>query len=231
MLWYKGWRETRFRGLFLLVIGSLWIVTLSRMNSAPRVGEQPIHLLRVLSIFWMAAPIMLAGAGVKTQPSLQTTKGIHVSMYFTLSLPITRFRLLAVRATMGVLGAIVVIASECLALWIVAPALGVHPTRSDGLEYFVTVSACALGFYCLSLLLATFLDDLWQIWGSMIVIGSLFWLSNTVAVPPSLNIFRAMGEASPLFTHAIPWAPISVSLGLGAVLFCVAVRIVQTHEY
>jgi hypothetical protein len=227
MLWYKAWLETRFRILFL-VFGSLLIApSLSRINSSSRV-EQLIHVLIYL---WISVPIMLAGAGIKTQAPLQTTKGLHGSMYFTLSLPVSRFRLLTVRATMGMLEVIVVIAGECLALWFVAPILGMHLTRSDALEYFAAVLVCALGFYCLSLLLTTFLDDLWQIWGSMIVIGFLFWLSNTSPVPQSLNFFRALADSSPLFTHTLPLTIMGVSLGAAAILFLAAVKVVQLREY
>jgi hypothetical protein len=35
-------------------------------------------------------------------------------------------------------------------------------------------------------------------------------LSKTVSVPPSLNIFRAMGASSPLLTHTLPWGSMGV---------------------
>ena len=236
MLWYKGWLETRFRVLALLgcVLLSMGIAARS-INSAPpspqamerRLNSSLLPLAFYLSII----PVILAGAGIKTQAPLQTRKGIHGSMYFTLSLPVTRVRLLLTRAGLGMLEAFGSIAVLCCVAWIIFPILRSHVTRSDLFAYWVTTSICASAFYCLSVLLATFLDDLWQIWGSMIVIGLLFWLSNAAPVPPSLNIFRAMGEASPLFTHTIPWVQMGIALGVGAVLFGIAAWVVQTHEY
>ena len=56
-------------------------------------------------------------------------------------------------------------------------------------------------------------------------------LSKAVSVPPSVNIFRAMGASSPLFTHTFPWASMGVSLVAAAILFLAAMRVVQTREY
>ena len=48
-----------------------------------------------------------------------------------------------------------------------------------------------------------------HVWGCVPLGG---YLSGTF-LPPSLNIFRAMGESSPLFTHMFPWASMAFSLG------------------
>jgi hypothetical protein len=53
-------------------------------------------------------------------------------------------------------------------------------------------------------------------------------------LPPRLaflNIFRAMGASSPLFTHAMPWASMAVSVGAGMVLLFAAARVIQLREY
>jgi hypothetical protein len=121
-------------------------------------------------------------------------------------------------------------ALSCVA-WFMFSALKVHLSGSDLFAYWVTVSTCTSTFYFLSVLLATFWDDLWQIWGSAIVILILRLLSTAVSVPSSFNIFRAMGQSSPLFTHTFPWASMGISLGAAAILFLAAIRVVQTHEY
>jgi len=60
---------------------------------------------------------------VATQPSFVASKGIHGSTLFTLSLPVTRLRLLSVRAAIGWLEGSGVIAVLCCALWFRSPAL------------------------------------------------------------------------------------------------------------
>jgi hypothetical protein len=59
----------------------------------------------------------------------------------------------------------------------------------------------------------------------------LWVLLSRPFLPPSLNIFRAMGQSSPLFTHTIPWASMGIALGAAAILLLAALKVVQTREY
>ena len=181
--------------------------------------------------FAAVVALMLAGAGIATQPALQATKGLHGSMYFTLSLPVSRFRLLAVRASIGWFATLGAITVRCCAIWILFPALRAIATPAEMFEYAVALGACASGLYFMSVLLATFLDDLWRVWGSMLVTVALLWLSDNTPLPASANIFRAMGEGSPLIAHSMPWTAMAFSLELAAILFFAALKVVQTREY
>src|SRR5215468_8504076 len=97
MLWKKGWYETRIRLLFVLaVVVVITIMTMSPSPPPPGAGIGP--LVGVTTIPAMLAALLLAGAGVKTQlGGLQRSKGLHGSMYYTLSLPVKRTRLFNVR--------------------------------------------------------------------------------------------------------------------------------------
>jgi hypothetical protein len=176
-------------------------------------------------------PILLAGAGINTQPALQATKGLHGSMLFTLSLPVSRFRLLAVRAGIGWVEMAAVIAAWCCAVWFLFPILRTTANAAETFEYAGTLVVCASGLYSASLLLATFLDDLWRLYGSLMVFGALWWLLNKTALPASINIFRAMGEGSPLIVHTMPWAALGWSVALAGVMFLVALKVAQAREY
>ncbi len=229
MLWYKGWLETRIR----LVMAFIWIgwflgAEYSRGLTAPAglVG------LAVGATFIAAvSPVLLAGAGITTQPAFQATKGLHGSTLFTLSLPVSRLRLLAVRAGLGWLVLAGMIGIMCSGIWILFPVLRARTTALEMLEYAAALLACASGFYSISVWLATFLDDLWRIYGTAIAIGALWLLLNKTPLPASLNVFRAMSEGSPLIAHAMPWTAMGVSLALAAVLFFAALKVVQTREY
>jgi hypothetical protein len=99
MLWYKGWLETRIRLLMAFIwIGWFLGAEYSRSLTTPAglVG------LAVGATFIAAlSPVLFAGAGITTQPAFQATKGLHGSTLFTLALPVSRLRLLAVRAGLG----------------------------------------------------------------------------------------------------------------------------------
>jgi hypothetical protein len=99
------------------------------------------------------------------------------------------------------------------------------------MEYAATLIAGASALYCFSVLLATFLDDQWRAWGSMIGSAAVWWLSIHTPLPASINIFHAMREGSPILAHTMPWTAMAFSLGLAAILFFAALKIVQTREY
>src|SRR6476660_2774569 len=100
MLWKKGWYETRTRLLFLLAL-VVAITVLTIMSPAPAAaGSGP--LVGAITTPAIGAALLLAGAGVKTQlGGLQRSKGLHGSMYYTLSLPVKRTRLFNVRVSLG----------------------------------------------------------------------------------------------------------------------------------
>ena len=108
MLWYKGWLETRFRILFMLFYAvfpiPLFTLTVPAANPAhPASLAAVAGSLGFFAFYYSIIPLMLAGSGIKTQADLQPRKGLHGSMYFTLSLPVSRFRLFATRAGLGML--------------------------------------------------------------------------------------------------------------------------------
>src|SRR5580704_6272504 len=140
MLWYKGWFETRFRILLALAFGIFFVAVMHNANPKTPAAEQ--GAAGVLAFYWAIAPFLLAGAGIRTQPSFQANKGLHGSMYFTLSMPISRFRLLAVRAALGMIETSVVIACVSCIAWVVVPAFKTHSTGSDLLAYWLAASVC-----------------------------------------------------------------------------------------
>jgi hypothetical protein len=116
-------------------------------------------------------------------------------------------------------------------VWLATPALRAAVGPFELLQQTATLIACASAPYCLSVLLATFLDDQWRVVGTMIGCFAFQWLSMDIPAPASINIFQAMGKDSPLFTHTMPWAPMAFSLTLAAILLFAALKIVQSREY
>jgi hypothetical protein len=94
----------------------------------------------------------------------------------------------------------------------------------------VTLIACTSALYFITVLLATFLNE-WRLQGSFIAYALLWWLPSHTPLPAAADIFRAMGEGSPLIAHTLPWTAMGVSLGLAAILFVTALKIVQRQEY
>jgi len=240
MLWYKGWLETRFRLLFVFgfyVVSLLAMSLVKPPQSSPFAKLAPQEQLRTFLGFGFAiypvamASLTLAAAGITTQSSFQQTKGLSGSTLFTLSLPVSRLRLLAIRAALGWLETAVFIGALCLLMPMALPHVRAAVKPEEIAAYAVTLIVCSTGIYAIPVLLATFLDDLGRMFGSVPVLAALWWLVRHTQLPASMDLFRAMGEASPLVAHTMPWMAMAFSLGLAAVLFFAAMKIVQRREY
>lgn len=223
MLWHKGWLETRFRWLFAMGLVALFSVVNRRVGESVMAGNAS-GLVAMLSL-------MLGGAGINTQPALQARKGLHGSTLFTLSLPVSRLRLLAVRAGLGWLELAIGIAAMCGGIWALSPALRAGAAPWEIPMQAATLIACASGLYSITVLLATFLDDFGRMWGSVMSFTALWWVQSHTSWPVSASVFWALTQGSPLIAHAIPWTAIAFSLGLAAILLCAALKIARTREY
>jgi hypothetical protein len=239
MLWMKNWMETRWWLLYCIgIFVAITALNYQTARLAPRPNPIPplqrlAVVLNIYSLFWIFPAVVLAGAGVKTQAPFQRKKGLHGSTHFTLSLPVSRMRLFTARVGLGLLEMTVCLAVGCFSSWIALVRTFPELTFSitDMLAYGVTVLAVGSVFFSISTLLATVLDDIYQVWGSLIVIALLGFLSRVIPIPASLDIGRATGSASPLMTHQLPWSAIALSLGVAAVLCTIAARIVVRRDY
>ncbi len=232
MLWFKGWLETRYRMAFSLVfIAIVLVVTHVAGTKPPPPGARPLEALSIMiQSFVVVLFSMLSGAGINTQPALQATKGLHGSTLFTLSLPVSRLRLLAIRSTMGWFAMAVLIALLCIGMGLIAPK-NASLTISQMTEQAIALIACTTGFYYASVLLGTLLDDLWRVWGSMLVYGAFWLLGAYTPLPHSLDLIRAMGQGSPIIAHVMPWSAMAFSMGLAAALFIAAWKIAERREF
>jgi len=227
MLWYKGWLETRFRLMFVFVIVAFLFITQSYGGS--KVDVRVVIVTAGMSVWLMC--VFLAAAGIITQQSLQAAKGLHGSTLFTLTLPVSRFRLLAVRAVLGWLEMAGGIGWICCLLWFLFPVIRGRTTPQEMVEYAAVLIVCGSAFYCITVLLATFLDDLWRVWGSFMCYGAIWWLAYKIPAPASVNVLLAMGDGSPVLAHTMPWTAMAFALGLAAVLVFAALKVVQIREY
>jgi hypothetical protein len=239
MFWYKGWLETRYRLLFVFgfyVVSLLAMSLIKPPQASPFARLNPQEQLRAFLRFGFAiypvamASLTLAAAGITTQSSFQQTKGLSGSTLFTLSLPVSRLRLLAIRAGLGWLETVAFISALCLLMWIALPQVRAAFKLEEMAAYAVTLILCSSGIYAIPVLLATFLDDLGRMLGSVPIFVALWWISRQT-LPASMDLFRAMGESSPLVAHTMPWMATAFSISLAAVLFFLALKIVQRREY
>jgi hypothetical protein len=233
MLWYKAWLETRWRFAFL--VGSIlfvwltpeWITATGVHSGVPAARLWMAIQLGSVFLFIFTA-IFLAGSGINTQGAYTFTPGFHGSMLFTLSLPVSRRRLLFVRAGLGALLTILLIA--IMAGYI----LHLRPEATSALQalaYFTRVIACTMAVYALSVLMACVLDEMWQFTGAFIFWTALFLVQSKFDWVARVSPLRGMSLNCYPVTAPIPWAPIVASLVFAGVLLCASVLVVQRKEY
>lgn len=233
MLWLKAWLETRWRLVFMALMGALLLAlpigTLGLRSAHP---QQLSYLLMRLSGFLsLLAPIMLAGTGIETVSTRPgaADKGTPGSAQFTLSLPVTRTRLFTVRTVTGVLETVALLALFFIATWFLAPVFVV--TAQDALGYFAVIVSCSLALYAISACLSTFCDEGWRFRGSGLAVVVLFMLSTGRRLPASVDIFKAFSGASPLLTHQVPWAVIATACVLALLFIATSLMIIRKRDY
>jgi hypothetical protein len=229
VLWKNGWYETRIRLLFVSAV--VVVIAVLAMDPAPAAaGSGPLVVATTIPA--MLAALLLAGGGVKTQlGGLQRSKGLHGSMYYTLSLPVTRARLFSVRVLMGLAEIAVVQVLMFSAIWLVQPAIRVNPALSDMFKHVVAAFCCVTAMYSLGVLFASFLDEVYQHWATIFTVVGTIAILSRVPLPASMDALLVLSLASPLNTHTMPWIAMAVLLGLSGMLLLIALKIVRSLEY
>lgn len=228
MLWYKAWLETRWRMLMPL---ALMLFVLFTGHSKGQLVPGPKSVLAVLPFWWLLLPLVTAGSGIDTETPFRVLKGVHGSTTFILSLPVSRFRLFVARMLFVTITTVCFTVAACGLAWLAFPELRALATVQDGAGYIVCALSCGFAILGLSTLFATFLDQQMRILACMAVLLLPRLLENLVNAPNSIDIFRAAGDLSPLITHVMPWAYVSLLFGLGTSFLLAALKVIQTREY
>lgn len=222
MLLMKAWMETRWRLLALVTYLLITLAINCRNDAGPGVLTA---LWFILTVFAMS----LAGSGVKSQAPVGSSEGLAGSIQFTISLPVSRLRLLAVRAFFGLAEtAVVTVAVGCMT-WGLFPTLRATTTLDDFTRLVLTTILFLIVPYSAHVFFATWLDEPYSILCAGFTLALVLFLCPHIT--PGVDIIRAFGQASPLRTHRLPWSQLTTSVMLALILSFAAVRVVQMREY
>jgi ABC-2 type transport system permease protein len=245
MLWYKTWLETRWRfliGLALLMIlaaghvfeypavTKLMPVVTSVDTSGPlgRLISEAVQVQREyrgyiwwqwyrqnLTQIWTLFAVLLGSGGLLTKASGATI--------FTLSLPISRTRLVTTRAATS-LGELFVLALvPSLLIPLLSPGIGQSYPVADALVHSLCVFAAGAVFFSLALLLSTLFPDVWRPLVIACVIAVLLASAEQVITGvSSYGIFHAMAGETYFHNRVVPWPGIVLSVAASATLLYAA---------
>lgn len=172
-------------------------------------------------IFWPFVAIALSGTGFE-QPA---------GREYLLSLPVSRTRAMLTRLAVVMAELALVTLLPTLLLCAMAPLRGQHYPLSEALTHAAILYVAGSGIVGLTMFLRTTLTDVgaYVALASLVVLVGLFTFVAAGFTPYS--IFRLMNGADYFFTGHIPWAGLSLSLGVGAALAWTSVRLVEARDF
>jgi hypothetical protein len=256
MLWYKAWRDTRWR--FLIGLGILIGMVLASVLAYPSVHGLVVAGLaagpddalareidweaQVSSSFrgyiwvqvvrqnffylWTVFAVLLGAKG----PLSRRTGAI-----FTLSLPVSRRRLWAVRAATDLAELCVLALVPMLLIPLAAPTVGYTYALADSLVHGIQILTGGAVFYGLTLWLATHFEDRWRpILITLAAAVAANLCANFYPIPAILAPFNPatvmVGEN--YFRTGMPaWAGILLWPGVSAAMLYAAMRSIEVRDF
>ncbi len=228
MMGWKSWMECRFRAVLTGVV----LVSYLLLGLLPVANEKGALTAwnwysQYVALFAAMVAIMFAGSGINSQSSWGMVRGFHPSMYFLLSLPVSRRRALLVRSAMGML---LTLLSILASIWFYALPKHISPGTALSSIFFISLGAFAL--FGITTFLSTIFDEMVT---SCLAIGAvagmfgawagLDW-SKTTLDPMTIITGQQLAQ-----TGHVNGVMVSLCLVTGVVSLLAALWMVERKEY
>lgn len=238
MYWYKCWCEVRARvliGIAAMAAACMFIVYYQHAMRFQR--DEP---LTYASYIWKAVynsfgrdlfvilTIALASGGLLQERALQTVG-------FTMALPVSRRRAIAVRAAVGYLGVVAMSVTPAVVIPLMSPYVGVEYAAAQAMKFSVLFACTGAAIYGVAYLAAYFMEGEYS--AMLVTVPTLMLYVALLQLPwlnrvPMLDIFHVMnGEDMPflnesqhLITGPLPWSALGVMLCVAGCLVLAACR-------
>lgn len=221
MLWYKMWRESWIR-FAISAVALLWMcgaVVLLQQQVRAHADEPLSYAHYIWSAVYKANAldlyillVIVLGLGGVLQERAQCTAG------FTLSLPVSRWRLIAVRAAMGWAQVAVLALLPALLIPLLSPCVGEAFPFVRALQFSVLWAGCGMVIFALTFFFSTVLSGAYS--PAIASVAGLIACSILARLPllerhPAFDLLETMhgaqvstthGEASlAAFAAPLPW--------------------------
>ena len=175
MLWYKNWLETRSRFFFNLVVwpGFMFLLLHGELKGPDAILDFSLLAVVVLCIF-----ASLAGSGVRTQAGYLTMMLNTKSTVYTLSLPVSRKRLLLARSAIGLLESIV-LSLLCTVVYIWGLQLRGRGIHFEAAGAVLAIVSFGIALYFANTFFSTFLGESVYVYMGWIVIFVYFYSARS----------------------------------------------------
>jgi ABC-2 type transport system permease protein len=245
MLWYKAWRETRtiaLVGVGAMALACAFIVyyqqTMRDHADTPLTFVAYVYKAVYDSFgrdIFLILSVVLGGGGLLQEKSAGTVG-------FTLSLPVSRLRILVWRALVGYLGVLLVAATPAAVLPVMSCYVGQSYPVEQAVGFSLLWASCGALFYGFTFLLSHVLEG--EYTSILLAIPSLLLYGLVVELPwlarvPALNIFDVIsGEDMPFFDErlrmlngTLPWFAMCVFVAFAMLCVYTAARRMQPRDF
>lgn len=255
MLWHKSWLETRWRfviGMAITVCAAVAVVLtypkvkelLPMLTPGDARGEiarkirEAVDLTRdyrgyvwsqwfgkQLLHAWTLFAVLLGTGGLVTQ----SARG---GALFTLSLPVSRRRLLAVRAATGLAELAALAVVPTLVLVALSPAIGERAAVGDALASAGCLVVAGSVFFSLATLLSTVFSDPWRPVGiALFAAVALALTEQVVPAVSQVSVFPVMSAEHQFRGGSWPWLGLLISAAASAAMLHAAARNVARQDF
>lgn len=238
MLWYKAWLETRSRFLISL-LGILLLCSYSVLHG--ELQAEPWSNLSyynyvlsegyvLLAVMWVFAVTLLLMGGLLREQSLGSAP-------FTLGLPVSRRRVMAVRIGMAAFQAGIIAVIPSGAMYLIARYSGKAFPISQAWFHLVLLLAGGAVFFAIALLASSIVRG--EYTAPVVAFGIMMAVSATLGdskTRPFSPLAFAIGNEyfdpySNLLVGRIPWLGALMWLCLAGLFVWIALRIVERRDF
>jgi hypothetical protein len=249
MLWYKSWLETRWRfliGLALLSCSAAGaVLTYPKVrelmeyvptNLGGMIGDRIREAAQLASSYrgyvwsnWFRQNLAQTGTLFAVLLGIASVFSPSRGALFTLSLPVSRPRVLGVRAATGLAELSVLAFLPSLFLPLLAPAIHQSYSVGDALVHGFCFLVAASLFFSLALLLSTIFGDPWR--PLLITLGIAIAISIVEQLFGFTGVFRVMSGESWFRDGRLPWLGLLATAALSASIYYGAVRNLARRDF
>lgn len=236
MLWYKAWLETRSR--FLICLATLTIFCAVFVGHAqglirPEWKTDYNRLLFVtqqfIVIMWILAVVLLGMGGIVRERAIGTSS-------LTLSLPVSRARLLGIRIGIGVLEAIALAVVPWTTIFIVSSFSRMPILITQVGFYVLLLIGGGSAYFAMAVLVSSLIEG--EYTAPAVAFGLVLLTAIVLdAWLRPFNLWRLLtgdfyiDRHSYLLSWPFPWRGTLASMSAAALMLFAAVKVIQKREF
>ncbi len=234
MLWYKAWLETRSRFLIALVGCTVLcsrLVVVFLKNGAPNQLGQVLHATHeTLASVWLLAITLIMMGGLLREKAAGTSS-------FTLSLPVSRLRLMSARISIGLLEAILLAVLPWIAMLFAARVAGKFQFISQaGLHLFLLLGGGLL-FLAVAFLISSLVQG--EYTAPIVSCGAIILLAyelsddryGTYSPWAFMLGDKYFHWRTAQFVGPVPWFHAGAFVAIAALLVVLAIKVIQRRDF